>query len=213
MDQRAATRMPRRWKALFGTQAPTQAGFTQDISATGLFITASQLPKLGTRLVVKLETASAASTEMHGEVVRHVVVPPELRSVKRHGFGVRLVGDCAAMKQLIDRDQRSRGNVMGPLVAPETPPGHRRAFSTEAEFLKARAEELMRGALSFSTSRAVALNTAVEVTVSFGWTRAEQVVRGRCVHVRAGEGGAHAVILMVDEPQQTLEAMDRLARR
>lgn len=208
MDQRAATRMPRRWKALFGPQAPTQAGFTQDISATGLFITASQLPKLGTRLVVKLETTSAASPEMVGEVVRHVVVPPELRLVKRHGFGVRLVGDGAAMRQLIDREQRARGTS----VVPEVPAGHRRTFATAAEYVKARSEELARGALSFSTSRPVSLNTAVEVTVSFGWSRAEHVVRGRCVHVRAGDGGGHVVIVMVEEAARTLESMDRLAR-
>ena len=157
---------------------------------------------------MKLETTTAASPEMVAEVVRHVVVPPELRSVKRHGFGVRLVGDGAAMRQLIDGEARARGRS----VVQDVPAGHRRTFATAPEYLKARNEELVRGALSFSTSRPVSLNTAVEVTVSFGWSRAEHVVRGRCVHVRAGEGGAHAVILMVDDPQKTLEALDRLAR-
>jgi hypothetical protein len=208
MEHRAATRMPRRWKALFGVQAPSQAGFTQDISETGLFITASQLPPLRTRLVVKLETASAASLEMLGEVVRHVVVPPELRSVKRHGFGVRLVGDRAPMKQLIDKDQRSRGTAPVAIV----PAGHRKTFTSEADYLRARAEELVRGALSFQTSQPVGLNTAVEVTVALGWTQQQQPVRGRCVHVRAGEGGAHVVIVMLEDAPGVLASLDRLAR-
>jgi hypothetical protein len=211
MEHRAAPRMPRRWKALFGVQAPSQAGFTQDISETGLFITASQLPRLGTRLVLKLETALASTPEMVGEVVRHVVVPPELRSVKRHGFGVRLVGDRAPMKQLLDVEKRSRGSA--PRATAPAAPVHGREFATEADYLRARAEELVRGALSFQTKTPAALNTAVEVTVSFGWNRHQQPVRGRCVHVRAGEGGAHVVIVMLDDGPATVAALDRLVRR
>jgi hypothetical protein len=213
MDQRAAIRMPRRWKAVFGALAPSQAGFTQDISETGLFITASQLPAVGTQLVVKLETSSLASPVMACQVVRHVVVPPELRSVKRHGFGVRLLGDCAAMRELIRREQRARGQgpMSGPVAAVAAPVGHHVRFASQAEYVKARAEELSRGGLSFCTTEKVALNTMLEVTVTLGWTQRHHVVRGRCVHVRDGEGAAHVMVLL-DDAAATLAALDGLAR-
>jgi hypothetical protein len=208
MDQRAATRIPRRWKAVFGALAPSQSGFTQDISETGLFITASQLPALGTKLVVKLETASLASPVMACQVVRHVVVPPELRSVKRHGFGVRLLGDGAAMRELIHREQRARGQ--GPVTVVK-PVGHQLRCASQTEYQKVRAEELSRGGLSFRATEQVVLNTMVEVTVMLAWNQRHHVVRGRCVHVREGEGTTH-VMVVLDDAAAALVALDGLAR-
>ncbi|MCA3014733.1 MAG: PilZ domain-containing protein [Myxococcaceae bacterium] len=199
MNRRVATRKPRRLKVLYGTDVPSQPGFTQNLSETGMFITSAQLPRLGTRLAVKVETSETKEAVVACEVVRQVHVPLELRAVERPGFGVRLLGDAAPLKALLDQERRAPGA-----------PAHRLTLATREAFVTVRESELSRGGLSFHASTAVALNATLDVLVVLGWCGRHQAVSGRTVHVRPLEQGFH-VILVLDDAAKALEALDRLA--
>lgn len=198
MNQRSAVRVPRRVKALFGPPgAPAQTGFTQDISETGLFITASQLPRLGSTITVKLESGSAPPASVMGEVVRHVTVPPELRSVKRHGFGLRLLSDRGPVHALLGGANASAEPTL--------------RFERPDDFRATRERELTRGGLTFRACRALNLDDRVRVLVTFAFAPGHVPVAGRVVHCRP-EGSAWVAILVMDEPAAMLHALDAAAK-
>lgn len=178
---------------MFGPVTPSQSGFTQDISETGLFITTTLLPKVGTRLMVQLESPTKKSSVV-GEVVRHVIVPPELRSVMRHGFGLRLISDRAIVRSLMEAEKPA---PTGPSVT----------FTAPAEYLRVKAEELAKGCLSFSSPKAVAINDEVEIVVTCAWRQGALTVRGRTVLARDVAGVCHAV-LVLNEPAKALTALE-----
>lgn len=194
MEHRTARRVPRRLKAMFGPVTPTQQGFTQDISETGLFITTTLLPKVGTRLMVQLESPTKKSSIVTGEVVRHVVVPPELRSVMRHGFGVRLIGDRALVRSLLEAEKPA---PTGPSVT----------FTAPMEYQRVKSEELSKGCLSFTSPKAVAINDEVEVVIACAWRQGVLNLRGRTVLARDLAGVCHAVMVLND-PAKARAALD-----
>lgn len=179
---------------MFGPVTPSQQGFTQDISETGLFITTTLLPKVGTRLMVQLETPTKKSSIVMGEVVRHVVVPPELRSVMRHGFGVRLLSDRAQVRSLMEADKPA---PTGPSVT----------FTVPAEYQRVKTEELSKGCLSFVSPKAVAINDEVEVLIACAWRQGSLTLRGRTVLARDLAGVCHAVMVL-NEPAKALASLD-----
>lgn len=194
MEHRTARRVPRRLKAMFGPVTPSQSGFTQDISETGLFITTTLLPKVGTRLMVQLESPTKKSSVVMGEVVRHVIVPPELRSVMRHGFGLRLISDRAIVRSLMEAEKPA---PTGPSVT----------FTAPAEYQRVKTEELSKGCLSFSSPKAIAINDEVEVVITCAWRQGSLTLRGRTVLARDVAGVCHAV-LVLNEPAKALTSLD-----
>ncbi|MBL8936709.1 MAG: PilZ domain-containing protein [Archangium sp.] len=175
---------------MFGPVTPSQQGFTQDISETGLFITTTLLPKVGTRLMVQLESPTKKSSIVMGEVVRHVIVPPELRSVMRHGFGVKLISDRALVRSLMEAEK-------------PVPAGPSITFHTPAEYQRVKAEELSKGCLSFTSPKAVAINDEVEVAISCAWRQGVLTLRGRTVLARDVAGACHAVLVLNDPAKAT----------
>jgi hypothetical protein len=203
MEHRASRRIPRRLKAAFGPVSPTQTGFTQDVSETGAFITTNQLPRLGMKLVVELESSTRVSRFV-GEVVRHVIVPPELRSIRRHGFGLRFVSGRAEVKELLDA---TAARTSQPLV-PSTEPTL--TFASPDEYQRLRAQQLVHGALSVLLPSPVQVNQSLELTVRCAWRDATAKVKGRVVLVQSVDG-KHQVTLLVDDKAALLQQLDGLA--
>ena len=179
---------------MFGPVTPSQQGFTQDISETGLFITTTLLPKVGTRLMVQLESPTKKSSIVMGEVVRHVVVPPELRSVMRHGFGVRLISDRTVVRSLMEAERPA-------------PTGPSLTFIAAAEYLRVKTEELSKGCLSFTSPTAVAINDEVEVVIGCAWRHGALTVRGRTVLAR-DIAGVYNAVMVLNEPAKALASLD-----
>lgn len=179
---------------MFGPVTPSQQGFTQDISETGLFITTTLLPKVGTRLMVQLESPTKKSSVVMGEVVRHVVVPPELRSVMRHGFGLRLISDRALVRSLLEAEKPA---PTGPFVS----------FTAKAEYQRAKGEELSKGCLSFTSPKAVAINDEVEVSVTCGWRQGVLTLRGRTVLAR-DIGGVCQAVMVLNDPARAIASLE-----
>ena len=195
MEHRDARRIPRRLKARFGEGEPCHAGFTQNVSETGLFITTARLPAIGAALTVQIETTSG-SCLLHGQVVRHVMVPMELRSMKPQGFGLRLFNDRAAVRNVLEDPSEAKPGG-APVVR----------FSTRAAYETARETELKRGGLTFTTGTPVAVNEMIDVTLEVPWRSGAFVVRGRVVHCRP-DGQVFVAIILLEKPTIALAWLD-----
>lgn len=205
MEHRAAKRIPRRLKVLFGATGFDQSGFTQDISETGVFVTASKLPSLGAELVLRFDSND---TTVHANVVRHSIVPAELRSVQRHGFGLCVTGNRPAMRALLEATWAGFRPAAGPAVAP--PPDALAEWTSLEAWHRARTTELAQGGLSFRSVKALKFEEVVTVPVRFAFNGATSSVRVRVVHCRQ-EGATYvAVGLLVEKGE--LSVLDRLAQ-
>jgi hypothetical protein len=195
MEHRRAKRVPRRLKARFGEDGFEHAGFVQNVSETGLFIMASRLPDIGTTLKIQLDMGSEAC-RLSGQVVRHVKVPIELRSLKPQGFGLRFINDASAVRGVLE-EPPSPTVAASPVVR----------FQTRADYEKARETELKRGGLTFVSATSLSLNEAVDVRLEGAWRSGFLGVRGRVVHCRP-DGQGFVAILMLEEPAAALAWLD-----
>ena len=76
------------------------------MSTTGLFIISASLPKLDTRLHIQLFVEPERCLFFEGEVRRHKLVPAELRTIERGGFGVRLLSPREVLTSALDQEMR-----------------------------------------------------------------------------------------------------------
>lgn len=182
-------------KVSFADGGVAQVGYTQNLSQTGLFVTTARLPKLGAQLSVRLDIAPVP-VEVHGQVVRHVVVPAELRSLKGQGFGLKFT-----------RAPTSLAALLAPPVA--RPAGPCVELPTPADFERRAASELVHGGVTIE-SPAPRLNEELEVAFVFGWLGAVVTARGRVVHCRPTEN-RYLLMVVFHDKAATLQALHRAA--
>lgn len=196
MEHRTARRFPRRLKVRFGPQAPSLAGFTQDVSETGAFITATHLPPIGTPIVLEFEPAAGAL--ISATVVRHSVVPAELRSVRRHGFGVRTTTERSVMREVLELTRAE--------VRPATLPTEPLVVVPDENAWEHRlTHEVRHGGLSFHTRTRVRFDEIVPVRVSLAWRGVTETIPLRVVHVRAVDDGW--VVMGLLQPGTSVEQL------
>jgi Tfp pilus assembly protein PilZ len=75
----------------YGEREFSHTGFTQDVSRGGAFIVSPYRPPLDTHLHVQVYLDNDTSVYFEASVRRHKIVPPELRSMEKGGFGVRFL--------------------------------------------------------------------------------------------------------------------------
>jgi Tfp pilus assembly protein PilZ len=146
-EKRQHRRLKRRLIVKYGERDLSQSGFTADVSPTGVFIVASVIPRLDTRLHLQLFVTPEQFLYFEGEVRRHKLVPLELRTLERSGFGVRLL----TPRELIT-------SVMGQEL---NAPRFELVYATRVAFQQAYERELRMGAAFISTTRRISLNTEV----------------------------------------------------
>ncbi|MGC4120776.1 MAG: PilZ domain-containing protein [Myxococcales bacterium] len=95
MEKRGQIRVRRRLAVRFGEQELTNRGFTRDISSGGVFVVCSQLPKVGTRIKLEIQTGGDHQVHAVGIVRRTHYVPLELRQREVMGFGLSFEGGRA----------------------------------------------------------------------------------------------------------------------
>lgn len=103
MKQRQAQkRYKRRFMVRYGERELSHSGFTDDVSRGGAFIVSPYRPPLDSKLHLQIFMDKERSVYFEATVRRHKIVPPELRSVDKGGFGIRfllpdeLLGDVLA---------------------------------------------------------------------------------------------------------------------
>ena len=197
-EKRKARRFSRRLKVRFGEQnrAFVHSGLTNDISATGMFISTTAAVKPGTRLHVEVTTADEGLVFFEGVVARQVVVPPELRTLMRPGFGLRFLSGTELMSELIPslKDQTHLQVV----------------FDTVESLRDAWERELKRGGAFLWAEKAYALNTIVTVEFDFLFANRRLAFESRVVHVVPEQQGKHGMAFMFLDVNNATAALSAL---
>jgi len=84
-------RYKRRFMVRYGERDLSHSGFTQDVSRGGAFIVSPYRPPLDSKLHLQIFVDKETSVYFEATVRRHKIVPPELRSVDKGGFGIRFL--------------------------------------------------------------------------------------------------------------------------
>lgn len=90
-EKRAFPRHKRRLNVEWAGEGFASAGFTHDVSATGLFICSTYDPVLKMALTLTLDHPDGRKIRLRGIVVRSFRVAPSLRRAVPSGFCVRLI--------------------------------------------------------------------------------------------------------------------------
>lgn len=193
MEKRRSKRHGRRLKVKFGEKGTSvfpHSGFTNDVSATGLFVVTGQRPAPGTRLHLEVTLPGELPLFIEGVVTRQVLVPPELRSVVKAGFGVRFLVGTELMAELVPAMTNT---------AKEDP--FLLTFPDEEGWRAAVEKDFRRGGLFVWTGKKVAENMIVSVTFDLLFLRRQLAFEARVVHTNTGSDGRTGVALMfVDAP-------------
>lgn len=103
MEKRTKKRYPKRLFVRFGKEKPDHIGFTQDISAAGIFVKSNFSFPPSTRLKVELTLPDETIIECSGIVQWAKKVPPALsRLVKKNGMGIVFSTVPTSYKALIE---------------------------------------------------------------------------------------------------------------
>ena len=89
-EKRFSTRRKRRYLVEWIAEEIVCTGFTEDISATGIFVRSAFIPRVGTVLALQLLVPAGGKLKVRGRVVRSHRVPQQMRSVHPSGFAIRL---------------------------------------------------------------------------------------------------------------------------
>jgi uncharacterized protein (TIGR02266 family) len=89
-NRRFSNRIFTRVRLLYGLQKPEADGYALNVSAAGLFISASRLYLPGTNLQIRLLPIDAPGIDLCGTVRWGLRVPPQLVTVVKPGMGVLL---------------------------------------------------------------------------------------------------------------------------
>jgi hypothetical protein len=156
-EKRQHRRLKRRLMVKFGEKELSQSGFTGDVSPTGLFIIASALSPLDARLHIQLFVEPERYVFFEGEVRRHKVVPIELRSIERGGFGVRLLTPREVLNETMGQQLQV--------------PRFELVYPTRALFQQAYERELRMGAVFVATSKPLPRDTPVVLNLVVEFAR------------------------------------------
>jgi len=106
-ERRQHKRFKRRFMVRYGERELTHSGFTFDVSRSGAFVVSPFRPALDSHLHIQIFIDKETSVYFEATVRRHKVIPPELRSVDKGGFGVRfLMPDEVLANVLVESGSR-----------------------------------------------------------------------------------------------------------
>jgi len=197
-EKRRARRFTRRLKVRFGEKGRpfSHSGLTNDVSATGMFVSTTTAVKPGTRLHVEVTTAEETLIFFEGVVARQVVVPPELRTLMRPGFGLRFLTGTELMSELLPglKDQTHLQVV----------------FDSVESFRDAWERELKRGGAFLWAEKAYPLNSIVTVEFDFAFANRRLAFESRVVHVVPDQQGRHGMAFMFLDVNNATAALGAL---
>ena len=176
-DKRRHKRYARRIRARYGETDLSKTGFVADVSVSGLFIGATQLPPIGTRLHVQLELATNRSVFVEMLVTRHRTSPAALRAVEPGGFGARFLDIREVVAEILPA---LKDEILPPDVRFTV------RYGTFAEVQIAFERELRHGGLFLTTEKTLPRDTPVLVTLELVFNAQSFSFPGRVVQVSGG---------------------------
>jgi hypothetical protein len=175
-----------------------QSGFTADVSATGMFIVTSPVPKLGTRVHVEVTMDNERQLFFEGIVARMALVAPELRSVMKGGFGVRFLTGAELMAEMVPHLRDPKRLVL--------------AYATPEALHDAFEKELKRGGAFVWSDREHAVNSIVSIEIDASFVGRQLAFEARVVHI-VPEIGRYGLALMFLDPNAALAGISGMLGR
>ena len=191
-ERRKAKRYGRRLQVRFGEGGFEQVGFTQDVSATGMFVVSAKLPAIGQRVHLQVQVTPTQLVHFEGLVQRHKQAPRALQAYSKNGFGVRFL----ALEELVgDILPKLKEDVLELKV------------STADEARALVATQLRHGGL-FVPGAAVKAerDEALTVVLKLSFADAEVVLDGRVMQRMPGAG----VALQLERASEAVAAVEGL---
>lgn len=204
-ERRRHKRYGKRYTVRFGEKELTHSGFTVDVSLEGLFIVSSTLPPIFTRLLVQIHNSDAGKppTFLVGVVQRHKVVPPELRTLAKNGFGIRVLKPEELLKGMLPTGI-DQADPRAPLQC---------VFSTPEEFKRSWDTEIRHGAIFIRTNRTFAANQDVRLQLQMPFANAELEFSCRVMHIGAGQAGLRGIGVVFSDIATARDALAKFAPR
>jgi len=172
-----ARRYPRRVQVRFWPEDEPEianAGYSRNISATGIFLQTAHPVRPGRVLVVELQLEET-SFQVRGQVVHSAKVSPMLQSVRPSGMGVKFIERCLDLERLLPAEearQDSQERVIFPLY-----------FPSAQELLETFERDIKNGGLFVPTTRPAEMED--DVTIELHLPRPEDpvlTIQARVVH-------------------------------
>jgi Tfp pilus assembly protein PilZ len=196
VEKRRTRRYSRRLRVRFGPNDFTHAGFTGDVSATGLFVVTSAPVSIGNRLHVEVSADESQKLFFEGVVARLTIVPAELRQVVKGGFGLRFLTGPELMSEMVPH---LKDKVR--LIA---------TYPSAESFKKAWHGELQRGGVFAWSEKEHPVNSILFVELDLSFCNRIFSFEARVVHVVPGGDGKFGIALMFLEQQAALAALQPL---
>lgn len=158
-NRRLASRIFTRVRLLYGLQKPEADGYALNVSADGMFISATRLHLPGTNLHLRLLPAGGAGIELTGTVRWGLRVPPQLVTVVKPGMGILLSSPPEAYLDFVSSLAAAKTQRAYPRVAArlEVRYYHRQ------HFLKDYTETISQGGLFIATTEPFERDAEVQV--------------------------------------------------
>jgi uncharacterized protein (TIGR02266 family) len=158
-NRRLSNRIFTRVRLLYGREKPEADGYALNVSAEGMFISATRLHPPGTRLTIRMLPVGAEVIEVAGTVRWGLQVPPRLAAIVKPGMGVLLSSPPKAFVDFFaalaaSKIQRSYPRME---VRLEVRYYHRQ------QFLKDYTENISQGGMFIATAEPFELGAQVRV--------------------------------------------------
>jgi uncharacterized protein (TIGR02266 family) len=175
-------------RLLFGLQKPEADGYALNVSAEGLFISATRIHLPGTSLQIRLLPLGGNAIDLCGSVRWGVRVPPHLAAVVKPGMGVLLSSPPQAYLDFVTALASSKS----PRTSPRVEARLEVRYYHRQQFLKEYTENISQGGFFIATSEPFELGAEVRIELVIPDLAAVLPVTGRVAY-RLDEKGAAAL--------------------
>ncbi len=182
MEKRRNRRYSKRFKVRFGVKELSATGFTNDISATGMFVVTTTTMSIGARVHVEVTVDEDEKLFFEGAVARLTLVAPELRQIMKGGFGLRFLSGSELMGEMVPHLRDKTRIVL--------------TYPTQKGFLNAYENELRRGGCFVWTATHYPVNSIVHLEIDLDFANRNVAFECRVMHVVTGEDGRFGTALM-----------------
>ncbi len=187
MEKRKNRRHARRLRVRYGEADFTQQGFSGDVSATGMFIQSTAIPKLGARLHIEVTFDGEQRLFFEGVVARQKIVAAELRHVLKGGFGVRFLGGVELLPEMVPQLKSRAGSLV-------------LRYETKAAFAEAWRGELQRGGVFMWSEKVHPVNTTLPIEIDLPFAGQQLQFDARVMHVVDEKTRAGLTLMFTDVP-------------
>ena len=175
-------------RLLFGLQRPEADGYALNVSAEGLFISATRIHLPGTSLQIRLLPLGGNAIDLCGSVRWGVRVPPHLAAVVKPGMGVLLSSPPRAYLDFVTGLASSKS----PRTSPRVEARLEVRYYHRQQFLKEYTENISQGGFFIATGEPLEIGAEVRIELVIPDLAAVLPVTGRVAY-RLDEKGAAAL--------------------